>query len=419
MKFDSVIMGGGLSGLTCGIALLKAGMKVAVVSFGQSSMHFGTGAFDLLGYDSRGVAVTNPLEAAKLLAPKHPYQKLGVDNIATLAQAARQMLADAGVKTHGETLRNHFRITPVGAVKPTWLTMEGFAMLDEEHALPWKKVTVVNIMGFLDFPTKFLVAGLHKLGVDADVKGFSTPALEVARKSPSEMRAINVAKVLTNMEEVKQVATQINKTVGNADAVFMPAVVGMNNDENAGLLKEQVKVPLFFVPTLPPSVPGIRAHARLKANFLSLGGTFLGGDQVLKGGMEGQRVTSVETALLTDEKLIAKHYVLATGSFMSHGLATNYKEVYEPIFHLDVDAVPQRERWTGTSVFDAQPFMEFGVMTDADFKVMKNGKPVDNLFAIGSILSGHNRVKLADGEGVSMLTALHVADTIAKTERRR
>ena len=100
MKFDTIIIGGGLAGLTAGLALLKAGQKVALVSDGQSALHFASGSFDLLGYDAQGQAVANPVEAIAQLDATHPYSK--VSDIAATAQEAQQLLAECGLKTKGD-----------------------------------------------------------------------------------------------------------------------------------------------------------------------------------------------------------------------------------------------------------------------------------------------------------------------------
>ena len=412
MKFDTIIIGGGLSGLTAGLALQKAGKKVAIVSMGQSTLHFNSGSFDLLGYDAEGKVVTNPVEAIAALPENHPYKK--VADVAALADEAKALLEEAGVKISGNAKANHFRLTPMGAVKPAWLTIDDYVTLDEADKFPAKKVALVNIIGYLDFPTKFIANGLRKLGVEVDVKAFTLPELDKARKSPTEMRASNIAKVLGNEEIVARMAAEVNEQAAGYELALLPAVLGLADAQLAQQLKAAVKVPVKFVATLPPSVPGVRVQNLLRKKFIKAGGIYLTGDKAVNGVIEGDAVKCVETVNLEGDKLVADNYILAAGSFQSQGLQSNYTTVTEPLFGLDVDAAENRADWVKWNVFEAQPYMEFGVATDANLNVKKNGTVVKNCYAVGSILSGNNRVKLADGTGVSMLTALQAVKNILK-----
>ena len=54
MRFDTVIIGGGLAGLMTGIKLASAGKRTAVVSKGESTLNFCSGSFGLLANTEGG-----------------------------------------------------------------------------------------------------------------------------------------------------------------------------------------------------------------------------------------------------------------------------------------------------------------------------------------------------------------------------
>lgn len=414
MKFDVVIIGGGLSALTAGIALSKAGKDVAVVSAGQSTLHFGSGSLDLLGCDENGNEVTNPLEAIAKLNEKHPYKK--VVDVSGLAGEAKELLEGAGIASTGDAAANHWRITPIGGLMPTWLSLNGMATVDSPNTVEWKRVALVNIVNYLDFPTKFLAAGLRNMGVEVDVKAFTVPELQELRKSPTEMRSTNIAKVIEHNDIIDKVADAINNEVGDGyDMVLLPAVLGIDKSEKSDKLLKLIKTPARFVATLPPSVPGVRMQALLRKRFAALGGTFFTGDQVVEGVFDGNTLKCVKTAKLEGSVLEADNFILATGSFMSRGLVADYNHIYEPAIGVDVDDCGlDRKTWAKIDVTEAQPYMEMGVKTNNVLRCMLKGSAVSNLYAVGSILSGRNSIKLLDGAGVDMLTALQVTKNILK-----
>lgn len=411
MRMDTVIMGGGLSALTCGITLAKHGKRVAIVASGQSTLLFNGGSMELLG-SIDGQEVTAPLEAVATLPDNHPYRKIGTERIASLASEAKQLLDDAGINMEGRPDANHWRITPMGVAKPAWLTLSDHMRIDDLSHLPAKRVALMAIRGYLDQPNSMLAQGLRSLGMEVKVVEFSTSDITSLRRSPSEMRATSLAKHLMSNSALQRVAEQINALATEADLVLLPSVLGQNDDNDFRTLQSMVNKPLRLVATLPPAVAGMRMQAQLRHYFRMLGGTYLMGDTAVSGTFDRDRLTAVTTAKLGDMPLKADHFVLATGSFVSRGLMADYERVYEPVLGVDVDADADRECWTRFGVLNAQAYTQYGVATDNSLRCLIEGKPITNLRAIGSVLSGHDAIKMGDGTGVSMLTALAAAHDI-------
>ncbi len=411
MKMDTVIIGGGLSGLACGISLAKRGKRVTIVASGQSTMLFNGGSMEMLGYVD-GKAVENPLGAIASLPESHPYRKIGADRIASIAERVKLLFSDSGIEMTGSANANHWRITPMGVAKPAWLTLSDHLRIDNLNQLPAKRLALMCIRGYFDQPNAMLAKGLRDLGFEVDMIEFTTDDITALRRSPSEMRATSLAKHLVSNNALQRVADQFNNLAGDADMVLMPSVFGQSDSSDFQLLQSKVNKPLRLVATLPPSVAGMRMMTQLRHYFKMLGGTYLTGDTAVSGTFDGDRLTSVTTAKLADMPLKADDFVLATGSFVSRGLKADFERVYEPVLGVDVDADADPEKWTRFGVLEPQAYFGYGVATDSQLRCLKQGKPIQNLRAIGSVLSGHDAVKMGDGTGVSLLTAIAAADHI-------
>ena len=405
MKFDTIIIGGGLSGLTAGIELSRKGQKCLVVSSGQSALHFFSGSLELCGLDD------DPYKAMASLDASHPYSKIGLDNIKPLASEVKPFFKEVGIFLKGDAEQNHLRITPLGAMKKAWLTLDEYATVPSDGQIPWKKVAVLNIDGYLDFHTKYIAAGLEEKGVEVIVKGISMPELERLRQNPTEMRSTNIAKTITG-DRIGTLAERINEYAMDVDAVLMPAVVGLTGCSDVVRLKEKMDRPLHFIATLPPSVPGIRLQMMLKKHFQKVGGTYMLGDTVTGGEFENGRLKSITTQNHGEVKFEADNFIIAAGSFFSKGLASDIDGVREPVFGLDVQSADVRATWYKKNLFEEQPYMSFGIETDASFNALKDGTPVENLYAVGSVLGGCNALKEGSGAGVAILTSLYVSSLI-------
>ncbi len=407
MKFDTIIIGGGLSGLTAAITAAEHGQHVAIISSGQSALHFSSGSFELLG-SVNGVHVTNPIDAIDLLHDNHPYRLIGREQMLNLLPLVQPMLTRAGVATTGNHFANRYRLTPLGKIKPAWITLDDFATFDRPDRIPWRNVAIVNIADFQDFFPTFIARGLREHGVESTIASTSIKEIDNLRKSSTEMRAATIARVL-DYNAICSLAGRIKSVGRSADAILMPAIVGLYDDLLLRQLRRLVNKPLYFISTMPTSVPGVRTQMQLNRYFTNLGGIFMPGDTVTHAALKGNSIEAIFTINHGPEPLTANKFILASGSFISHGLAATPSRVIEPIFNLDVNFPTDRAQWFSKNINEAQPFMEFGVKIDENWHPSINGKTISNLQCVGSIIGGCNSIKEGSGAGVAMLSALAVS----------
>lgn len=438
MKFDVVLIGGGLSSLVCGIKLQKAGKKCLMVSAGQNALHFSSGAFGLLGKLPDGTEVAEPLSAVDALPSEHPYSKIGKPRLTEYVASTPGFFSDCGVALHPVAsvtelvevteavdastvtsagsvtapVRNGYRITALGTLKPAWLAMDEVTLLSSKVEKIGEKALIVNFTGFLDFNTRFIAEGLEKRGTACRVEYVKLDEVEHLRKNPAEMRSVNIARVMNHESSWKQFAHKVQESLNGEDVVVLPEVFGFENPVIMQWLKEMIPAKIVFIGTTPPSVPGIRTQRLLKKAFETAGGTFLMGDEALDAVFDGERVASVRTANLGELRIEADTFVLASGNLFGKGLAALPGDVIEPVFGLDVDCPEQRKDWYDENFFARQNFTGFGVRTNDVFQPLRDGKVVPNLYVVGSEVGGCNPLAEGSGAGVAIMTAFSAADRI-------
>ena len=413
MRFDTIIIGGGLAGLVCGIKLQKAGKKCAIISSGQSAMHFSSGTFDLLGRLQDGTPVESPMEALKSLPAEHPYSILGTDRVKKYTEEAVSFFGECGIKVNGDSSRNSWRVTPTGERKAAWLTLGDFTPMTAKDEKIGNKALIVNILGYLDFNTKFLADSFEKQGTECRIVALKLEEMERLRKNPSEMRATNIARVMDRDGIWEKAAEQIKSMMKDEDVVVLPAVFGLKDGEVVEKLRESIGRKTMFIATMPPSVPGIRSQMALKSEFEKAGGRFFLGDTAIDTTVaEDGNVINIGTVNFDDIRLQADNFVLATGSFFSKGLIATPEKVYEPVLGIDLLYNDGRDRWFDRNFWNRQNYISFGAKVDSNLNTFIDGRKVSNVYAIGSLIGGCNALYEGCGGGVAILTALAAADII-------
>ena len=424
MKFDSLIVGGGLAGLVCGIRCAQAGLKTGLVSRGESGLAFASGTIDVLGFDQDGSVLQNPFAGIEPLVtqnPDHPYSKVGlgcvVDAVNWFQQLSVEMEMSYQPLADGA---NHQRFTALGAFRPTYLSPSSMSRLPViQTADPIKRLAVVNIEGFRDFQSELAASNLQKqpefAGVDIISKTIRLPASIMGHRDPNTMRSVELSRQLDNEPAMSVLAHTLKAAIGEVELVLIPSVLSMDHGiERTRQLSELSGYPICELATLPPSLPGIRLSNRLQRRFNRLGGLMIAGDHVQSGVIADGRIQSFSTHNNSQMPLTADHVVLATGSFMSSGLVADRNKIREAIFDLDVNTQLSRTEWANEKFLNgkAHAFAGFGVVTDEQLRPRKAGETIGNLYCIGSLLGHAQPVEESSAGGIAIATGWSVAENI-------
>ncbi|WP_421189409.1 glycerol-3-phosphate dehydrogenase subunit GlpB [Aeromonas sanarellii] len=417
MKFDSIVIGGGMAGLSAALRLAEAGQKTLLMASGQSALHFSSGSVDLLESEGDPRAALPDFMATH---PDHPYSKVGLANILASLDALQRQCAEEGLTLIRQE-RNHQRLTPIGTLKSTWLSPETCACLTEAPAPG--ALLLATLAGFRDFHPALAAANLathsrfaHSRILTGEIR---LPQLAEFSRNPHEFRSADIARLLDRQPELlADLAREISRMVIECGEpgcrhIVLPACLSLGLvGPRLAELEKRTGCTIQEVATMPPSLIGMRMQEALKRRFMALGGTFLTSERVLGARYQGDRVLGVHSQNGDDQLFEADNLVLASGSFFSRGLESRLGGIREPIFDADVLSLSERDAWAGRRLFDHHPFMGFGVKTNDQLRVLRGGKPLANLFGAGSVLAHYDPIKEGSGSGVAVATGWQAAGHI-------
>ena len=184
MKFNSVIIGGGLAGLVAGISLQKEGLSTAIISTGQNALHFFSGSFESLREPTPRVA---------------------------------ELFSEAGIGIH---YSEGVRLMPLGTFREAALSLDDVSIFPTSHFA--RKALIVGVTGYQDFFGSFLAEGLEKQGIQCRLRNFSLPELDTFRQSAGEMRSVQIAPILDRAWE--SAVREIRVLLKDEDAVILPQI---------------------------------------------------------------------------------------------------------------------------------------------------------------------------------------------------
>ncbi len=411
---DVAVIGAGLAGLSAALFASSRGADT-VVAGPASGIIFASGFLDLLAVHPVADRKTweDPMAALAALSaaePRHPYARVGADTVTRAFDELLPFLAAAGLPYHREPGKNLLMPTTVGTVKPT-------------HAVP--STMAPGGLGLIEKPPCAIVGfrGLKGFSARQITENLSPawPGLTHARavfpdtESMSEVYGERIARALEVPANRQRLAEVLAPHAAGVRMLGLPAVLGIYHPaEIAADLSRMLGVTVFEIPTIPPSVPGIRLREAFLRRLPEKGVRTLFKKTILPADPSRKELVLIAQDDTGDLEIRAKSVILATGRFLGKGLAADRRHVRETVFNLPVAQPETRSAWHQKDFLSPKghPVNRAGLETDESLRPLDaTGRPAhDRLFAAGTLLAHQDWMREKSGAGLSIATALFAVE---------
>jgi len=409
-KFDLAIIGAGMAGMAAAVFAAKRGLST-VITGSLAESWFTSGLIDLMGVHpiENSQSWKDPWAAIDAVAkdiPGHPYAQISQEDIKAALVEFYNFLRDDGLPYRFEIDQNSCLITAFGSIKTTHGIPQ--TMWPGVEALSSKApCLIVDFKGLKGFSADLLVERLKTEW--PGLKSLSIPS--IYGDQVNEINPVPLARDLEIAEYRQKLAGLIKPHVKDAEFVGLTAVLGIHQPGRViEELEELLGKPVFEIPAMPPSIPGMRLKEAFLRFLTAKKVTCLFQKHVLKATPTSEGDFTLDIGRTEHENSItADAVLLATGRFLGGGLQSDHTTVTEPIFDLPVFQPNNRELWHGDTLFEpgGHAVNQSGLVADAMMRPLgANGRPAyEKLFAAGIILAHQDWSRMKCGSGLSVASA--------------
>lgn len=401
--YDIVVVGAGLSGLLTAWFARERGACVVVVARGMGTLPLDAGCIDVLGYTPDREMITNLgwwLGRAFKSRPEHPYTLAGSDALRNGAESLRALYP-----LSGSLKENLILPTAAGALRPTCLAPESLA--GGRETAGDDGCLLVGFEGWRDFDVGYAAANL----------GVRAVAISLPDTQLMNATAVDIARRFEHVDFRDEVARCVRPHLSGEEFVGFPAVLGMDDAQRVWEgLQMMLGATVFEIPTLPPSVPGMRLYRALRVALRRAGVEVILGPTV-RGWMQGGDALGILTYGASGERTIAADVViLATGGVVNGGLEIGDDGVLrESVFDLPVKT-PGKAAHFDPLLMGHHPIFEAGVRVNGDMQALDSayGLIYPNVLAVGGLLANADRIGKGTTQGIDVATAWRAVEALSQ-----
>lgn len=412
-RCELAVIGTGMAGIAAAVFAQQNGITTAQAGV-SGGILYASGYLDLMGVHPIDAKKTwdDPWQAIAALVkdmPEHPYARLAIDDIRSAFDQFLECLEAAGLPYRRHPDKNTRVITPVGTVKPTYAVpasmWAGAAGLAEKTPC-----LLIDFWGLKGFSAIQIAETLRPRWPNLTCARIPFPSVSLTVDLFTEQ----MARSLEVPANRKILADEIRPHLKGAKLVGMPAILGMHrNLEIMADIQDQLGCDIFEIPTMPPSMAGLRMKEKIEAHLTQQGVSLFSQKRVTRVCREadGRFALTISDPSAKDSghTLLADGIILAAGRFLGMGLHADRKGIRETLFDLPVRQPEARAHWHQENFFDpaGHQINTAGLDIDDHFRPTDHsGKPVyDNLFAAGSILAHQDWMRMKCGAGLAIATA--------------